>query len=117
MRRTSPCRFKTPRRSSGARGPAAPAARAPGGWTFLSNHAHVLVCLTAEEAPRLRDVAVRVGLTERAVQKIVLDLEREGVLRRRREGRCNRYSFDLSRPLRHPLEAHRSIRALLGVVR
>jgi len=89
----------------------------PGGWTFLSNHAHVLLCLTAEDAPRLRDVAVRVGITERAVQKIVLDLEREGILDRRREGRRNRYSFHLDRPLRHPLEAHRRVRALLDLVR
>jgi DNA-binding MarR family transcriptional regulator len=101
------------RRPSASAAPAGP----PDGWTFLSNHAHVLLCLTTDEAPRLRDVATRVGITERAVQKIVLDLEREGILERRREGRRNRYAFDLTRPLRHPLEAHRSVRALLDLVR
>ncbi len=83
----------------------------------MSNHAHVLLCLTSEDAPRLRDVAARVGITERAVQKIVLDLERERVLDRRRDGRRNRYSFHLDRPLRHPLEAHQNVRALLDLVR
>ena len=96
--------------------PARPTAP-PAGWTFLSNHAHVLLCLTEEEAPRLRDVAARVGITERAVQKIVLDLERQGILRRRRDGRRNTYAFDLDHPLRHPIEAHRSVRALLDLVR
>ena len=106
-----PPRRPTPRR------PAASPPAAPAGWTFLSNHAHVLLCLTRDDAPRLRDVAALVGITERAVQKIVLDLEREGILRRRREGRRNRYAFDLDRPLRHPLEAHRRVRALLALVR
>ena len=86
------------------------------GWTVLSNHAHVLLCLTRGDAPRLRDVAARVGITERAVQTIVRDLEREGILARRRDGRRNEYTFDLDRPLRHPLEAHRSVRALLELV-
>ena len=89
----------------------------PQGWTFLSNHAHVLLCLSRDATPTLRDVAGKVGITERAVQKIVLDLEREGILDRRREGRRNRYSFHLDRPLRHPLEAHRHVRALLNLVR
>lgn len=94
--------------------PAPPASRA--GWTFLSNHAHVLLCLTRGDAPRLRDVAASVGITERAVQTIVRDLEREGILARRRDGRRNEYTFDLDRPLRHPLEAHRSVRTLLALV-
>lgn len=100
------------RRSRPARRPAHPA-----GWTFLSNHAHVLLCLSLDRDPRLRDVAARVGITERAVQKIVLDLEREGILRRMREGRRNTYELDLDRPLRHPLEAHRSIADLVALVR
>ena len=108
---------RTRHRSTRAR----PSTRAPSGapakWTFLSNHAHVLLCLTSEEAPRLRDVAVRVGITERAVQMIVRDLESEGILDRRRNGRRNSYAFDLDRPLRHPIEAHRTIRILLELVR
>ncbi|MFP5306015.1 MAG: MarR family transcriptional regulator [Gammaproteobacteria bacterium] len=92
---------------------------AEGGWTFLSNHTHVLVCLAGNGSQRLRDVAVRVGITERAVQRIVADLEHAGVLVRERDpldGRRNRYRFDRAVPLRHPLEAHCRIGDLLRLV-
>jgi DNA-binding transcriptional ArsR family regulator len=85
-------------------------------WTFLSNHGHVLVCLARDPEARLRDVAVAVGITERAVQKIVSDLEEAGVVERLRDGRRNRYRLFLDRPLRHPIEAHRTIGALLGML-
>ena len=85
-------------------------------WTFLSNHAHVLVCLASGEELRLRDIADRIGITERAVQKILADLEREGLVTRSREGRRNRYDLHLDRPLRHPIEAHRSVRDLIQLV-
>ena len=91
--------------------PAAPARH----WTFLSNHAHVLVCLASNPNSRLRDVAASVGITERAVQKIVGDLEEAGVILRERSGRRNSYRLDVNVPLRHPLEAHRNVAALLGV--
>lgn len=83
------------------------------GWTFLTNHSHVLVCLMVDPGATLRQVAQRIGVTERAVQKLVRDLEMAGVLARQREGRCNRYRLDLDVPLRHALEAHCSIRELL----
>ena len=85
-------------------------------WTFLSNHGHVLVCLARDPEARLRDVAVAVGITERAVQKIVSDLEDAGVVERVREGRRNRYRLFLDQPLRHPIESHRSIGALLAMI-
>jgi DNA-binding transcriptional ArsR family regulator len=85
-------------------------------WTFLSNHGHVLVCLARDPEARLRDVAVAVGITERAVQKIVSDLEEGGVVERVREGRRNRYRLYLDRPMRHPIEAHRNIGELLGTL-
>lgn len=85
-------------------------------WTFLSNHGHVLVCLARDPDSRLRDVASRVGITERAVQKILGDLEAAGIVRRERHGRRNRYRLDLRQPLRHPLEAHCSVGSLLGMV-
>jgi len=85
----------------------------PAGWTFLTNHTHVLVCLSEDPGLRLRDVAARVGVTERAVQRIVAELEAGGVLTRTREGRRNRYTIDGSIPLRHPLEEHRDVGALL----
>jgi DNA-binding Lrp family transcriptional regulator len=85
-------------------------------WTFLSNHGHVLVCLALDPKTRLRDVAARVGITERAVQKIVGDLEAAGIVVRERRGRRNAYRLDVSVPLRHPLEAHRSVGTLLAVI-
>ncbi|HVN41571.1 MAG TPA: hypothetical protein VMT50_02225 [Steroidobacteraceae bacterium] len=85
-------------------------------WTFLSNHAHVLVCLALDPATRLRDVAARVGITERAVQNIVGDLEAAGIVHRERIGRRNLYSLNLEAPLRHPIESHRDVRALLAMV-
>ncbi|HSQ69980.1 MAG TPA: winged helix-turn-helix domain-containing protein [Steroidobacteraceae bacterium] len=85
-------------------------------WTFLSNHGHVLVCLAREPDSRLRDVASRVGITERAVQKILGDLEAAGIVHRERRGRRNRYRLDAGQPLRHPLEAHCSVGSLLEMV-
>jgi DNA-binding IscR family transcriptional regulator len=85
-------------------------------WTFLSNHAHVLVCLAADPDSRLRDVAAAVGITERAVQKIVGDLEQAGVIERVRSGRRNSYRLHTAAALRHPLESHRTVGALLSIV-
>ncbi|MGO9815389.1 MAG: helix-turn-helix transcriptional regulator [Isosphaeraceae bacterium] len=70
-------------------------------WTFLSNHAHVLICIAQEPEVRLHEVAARVGITERAVRRIVGDLEEGGYLSSSREGRRNRYEVHLDRPLRH----------------
>ncbi len=85
-------------------------------WTFLSNHAHVLVCLALDPDARLRDVALSVGITERAVQKIVTDLEQAGVLVRERAGRRNSYRLNLEVPLRHALESHKTVGTLLTLV-
>ncbi len=84
------------------------------GWTFFSNHTHVLVCLARNPQEPLRVVAQTIGLTERAVQRIVADLERGGVLERQKQGRQNRYTLHLEVPLRHPLEKHRTIGDVLG---
>ncbi len=84
-------------------------------WTFLTNHGHVLLCLARSPALRLRDVAVEVGITERAVQRIVADLEEGGYLTRRRSGRQNEYDIDGDRPLRHPVEAHQRVRSLIAL--
>ena len=85
-------------------------------WTFLSNHAHVLLCLARDPGVRLRDVAAEAGITERAVQKIVADLEAGGILARVREGRRNRYELFRERPLRHSLGSHQTVGALLDLV-
>lgn len=86
-------------------------------WTFLTNHSHVLICLALDPDLLLREVAERVGITERAVQKIVQELEEGGVLVRTKEGRRNRYQIKEARSLRHPVEGHRRVRDLLDMVR
>ena len=85
-------------------------------WTFLSNHTHVLVCLAQDPNQVLREVASQVGITERAVQRIVADLEQAGVLERERDGRRNRYRLNFDARLRHPLEQHCSVGELLESV-
>lgn len=85
-------------------------------WTFMSNHTHVLVCLAAASDQTVRDIAQKVGITERAVLRIVSELEEGGVLTRERDGRRNRYSINPEAPLRHPLEAHCRIGDLLALV-
>ena len=86
-------------------------------WTFFSNHAHVLLWLYDNPDSVLREVALKVGITERAVQKIVAELETANVLKRTRVGRCNRYAIRKSAKLRHPIESHRSVADLLEFVR
>jgi predicted transcriptional regulator len=88
----------------------------PNGWTFLTNHAHVLFCIAQDPEVRLRDVAARVGITERAVQRIVTDLEDSGYLAVSKEGRRNRYQLRCDRPLRHSIERHRSVQSLIDLV-
>ena len=84
------------------------------GWTFLTNHAHVLLCLTADPELRLRDLATRVGITERAAQRIVAELVEGGYIERARVGRRNSYTVHLDRPLRHPLEQAHTVGELLA---
>ena len=87
-------------------------------WTFFTNHAHVLVCLCGEdEQQTLRAIALRIGITERAVQRIIADLEAGGIISRAKEGRRNTYQVNRSAKLRHDLEAHKTVGDLLGMVR
>lgn len=83
-------------------------------WNFLSNYSHVLVCLSREPELRMRDVAQKVQITERAVQRIVHELEEADVLRVEREGRRKRYTINEDASLRHPLESHRTVGNLLS---
>ena len=88
----------------------------PNGWTFLTNHSHVLLCIAEDPDVLLREVAQRVGITERATQRIVAELESEGYVSHERVGRRNRYQVHPDLPLRHPLEDHLEIGALLRVL-
>jgi DNA-binding MarR family transcriptional regulator len=86
------------------------------GWTFLTNHARVLVTITRDPTARIRDIAAACRITERAVQAVVADLERGGYLSRQRHGRRTHYTVHLDGTLRHPAEAHLPVRALLGLL-
>lgn len=85
-------------------------------WTFLTNHAHVLLAIARTPDLRLRDIAELVGITERTAMQIIGDLEADGYISREREGRRNRYRVDLGHPLRHPLEQHHDIEDLVRAV-
>lgn len=85
-------------------------------WTFLTNHSHVLIYLHGAPEATQREIASAVGITERAVQRILGELEDAGILQREREGRRNRYRVLPDRPLRHPIESHRTVRDLLDMV-
>ena len=83
-------------------------------WTFLSNHAHALVCIAQDPGIRVQDIADRVGITLRAAQSIVGDLAEAGYLTRTRVGRRNRYEVHTDRPFRHPIEQDHSVSKLLA---
>ena len=85
-------------------------------WTFLTNHSHVLLCIASNPDVLLREVAAQVGITERATQRIVAELEDAGYLSHERVGRRNHYQVHATLPLRHPLEDHLEIGALLRVL-
>ena len=85
-------------------------------WTFLTNHSHVLICLSGNSEMRIRDLADAVGITERAVQRILSDLEQAGAIANIKEGRRNHYEINGHLRLRHPVEAHCEIRDILSMV-
>lgn len=86
------------------------------GWTFLTNHAHVFICLARDPDLRIRDLAAMIGITERAVQSILHDLEEDGYLSRLKVGRRNHYDLHPDHPMRHPLEAEHEVRDLLDAL-
>lgn len=85
-------------------------------WTLLSNHSHVLICLAQNPELRLRDVAAQVNITERAVQRIVSDLEEAGMITRIRDGRRNRYRIHGDQPLRNSVKSHCNVGHLLSMI-
>lgn len=85
-------------------------------WTFLSNHSHVLLCIASDPTIRGRDIAERVGITERSAQSIVADLVEAGYLTREKVGRRNHYEVHADQPLRHPVEQGNSVAELLRLV-
>ena len=85
-------------------------------WTFMTNHGHVVVLLSRHPSLVLREVALRVGITERAVQRIIADLEDGGFIERQKIGRQNHYRIRADQPLRHPNVSHHTIGELLALL-
>ena len=85
-------------------------------WTFFSNYAHVLVCLAETPEATLREIADRVGITERSAMRLITNLDDAGILRRVKQGRRNTYLIDTSAHLRHPIEEHCTVGALLETI-
>lgn len=85
-------------------------------WTFLSNYAHVLVCLAEDSGARIQDVADRVGITERSTRRLIKHLDKARILRTVRQGRRNHYYIDTGAHLRHPIEENCTVGELLRLV-
>lgn len=87
-----------------------------GTWAFLTNHAHVLVCIARDPQSRARDIAEQVGITERATQRILADLIADGYITRTKIGRRNLYTINPQGRLRHPVLREVSIGPLIEVL-
>ncbi|RSS46124.1 helix-turn-helix domain-containing protein [Streptomyces sp. WAC08241] len=86
------------------------------GWTFVTNHARVLAAIADDPNVRIRDIAAHCRLTERAVQRIISDLEQDGYLSHTRDGRSNTYRITPDKVLRHPAEAGLPVASLLSLL-
>ncbi|MER6817201.1 MarR family transcriptional regulator [Spirillospora sp. NPDC000708] len=84
-------------------------------WTFLTNHARVLICIARDPTVRVRDIAEQVQITDRTAQMIVGDLEEAGYLTRMRRGRRNRYVLTADRAFRHPADSGHQVQALIAL--
>lgn len=104
-------RSPTPGRTSDVDGD-----RYPRGWTFLTNHAHVLLCLARGESLTARQLSLAIGITERSVQAILSDLIADGYLSKTKVGRRNRYAVNPSGRLRHPLESAHTVGELINAL-
>src|SRR5438270_2022509 len=88
----------------------------PPSWTFLTNHAQVLVCIARDPGIRLRDIGERVGITERAAHRIVVELADAGYITRERQGRRNHYTINAHFPLPDPVAREQNVGELLAIL-
>lgn len=86
------------------------------GWTFLTNHAQVLICIAGDPGIRLRDIGDRVHITERAAHRIVTELAAAGYITRERNGRRNHYTINVDVPLPDPVAREKNVGELLAVL-
>jgi DNA-binding IclR family transcriptional regulator len=85
-------------------------------WTFLTNHAQVLMCIAADPGVRLRDIATTVGVTERTAYGIVTDLTAAGYVVKDKEGRRNRYQIETHLPMPETVTHQRTIGEVLELL-
>jgi DNA-binding transcriptional ArsR family regulator len=85
-------------------------------WTFLTNHARVLLCIAHDPGVRLRDIAARLGITERSAYGIVTDLTEAGYIVKRKDGRRNRYQIQTHLPLPEPTSRERTLGEVLALL-
>jgi hypothetical protein len=85
-------------------------------WSFLTNHARVLLCIAHDPGVRLRDIALRLDITERSAHGIITDLTKAGYVVKHRDGRRNRYQIEASLPLREPVSREPAIGEVLAVL-
>ncbi|MFN3728273.1 MAG: helix-turn-helix transcriptional regulator [Fimbriimonadaceae bacterium] len=85
-------------------------------WTFLTNHSHVLICISRNPEIKVREIAEKVGITERSAHRIVQELAEYGVVTIHKNGRRNVYRLNLDLPLRHPLERDQTVESLIRLV-
>lgn len=86
-------------------------------WTFMTNHSHVLLCLSKDPSMLAREIALQVGITERAVLRILKELDEEGYVTITKKGRCNTYQVNAEKPLKHSIEEHCTIGAILELLK
>jgi hypothetical protein len=86
------------------------------GWSFLSKHGRVLLCIAHDPGVRLRDIAASVGITERSVYGIVTDLTAAGCVVKEKDGRRNRYQIQAHLPLPEPTSQHLAIGEVLALL-
>ena len=85
-------------------------------WTFLTNHSHVLLCLAKDPYMRIRDLSAEVGITERAVQRILAELSEGDFIDITKEGRRNIYKLKTDKALKHPVESHKKVKDLINLI-
>jgi predicted transcriptional regulator len=86
------------------------------GWSFLTNHAQVLLCIAHDSGIRLREIGEAIGITERAAHRIVVELADAGYISRRRNGRRNHYTIKSDLPLPDPLAREQKVGDLLAIL-
>jgi hypothetical protein len=86
------------------------------GWSFLTNHARVLLCIARDPGVRLRDIAARLSITERSAYGVVSDLARAGYIVKQKDGRRNRYQIQTHLPLPEPTSRERTVGEILALL-